>query len=238
MSEYLAIVDSTEQTQEAEPILLATVGSVSEEGVTLIFAGEAAATAKRYKGNLGADIREGDTVKVTPDSGTWLIDYALGVPGSRRPIPAGGTDGQLLVKNGAIDYALKWADSASGLLPKGGMPGQVLKKYGAGDYAVAWSDVSAAKLESGAYSLTLSSGALTPSGNNSISIGTSTYQLKDLYAGGTVKLGDSYSGRVSICGSSAYLGFFGKTPVSKQTVSNSATVATLITALKAYGLIV
>ncbi len=33
------------------------------------------------------------------------------------------------------------------------------------------------------------------------------------------------------------LGFFGKTAVARQTVSNSATVATLITALKAYGLI-
>ena len=33
------------------------------------------------------------------------------------------------------------------------------------------------------------------------------------------------------------LGFFGKTAVTRQTVSNSATVATLITALKAYGLI-
>ena len=33
------------------------------------------------------------------------------------------------------------------------------------------------------------------------------------------------------------LGFFGTTPVARQTVSSTATVATLITALKKYGLI-
>ena len=33
------------------------------------------------------------------------------------------------------------------------------------------------------------------------------------------------------------IGFFSTTPVARQTVSNSATVATLITALKKYGLI-
>ena len=36
---------------------------------------------------------------------------------------------------------------------------------------------------------------------------------------------------------SSKLGFFGTTPVTRQTVASSATVATLITALKAYGLI-
>ena len=60
-------------------------------------------------------------------------------------------------------------------------------------------------------------------------LGTSSYYWHYAYIGSnTVKLGSSTSSK---------LGFFSATPVSRQTVSSSATVATLITALKKYGLI-
>ncbi len=60
-------------------------------------------------------------------------------------------------------------------------------------------------------------------------LGTSSYYWHYAYIGSnTVKLGNSTSSK---------LGFFSATPVSRQTVSSSATVATLITALKKYGLI-
>lgn len=60
-------------------------------------------------------------------------------------------------------------------------------------------------------------------------LGTSSYYWHYAYLGSnTVSLGNSKSSK---------LGFFGTTPVVRQTVSSTATVATLITALKAYGLI-
>lgn len=60
-------------------------------------------------------------------------------------------------------------------------------------------------------------------------LGTSGYYWHYAYIGSnTASIGSS---------SSSKLGFFGTTPVKRQTVSSSATVATLITALKAYGLI-
>ena len=60
-------------------------------------------------------------------------------------------------------------------------------------------------------------------------LGSSSYYWHYAYIGSnTVKLGSSTSSK---------LGFFSATPVSRQTVSSSATVATLITALKKYGLI-
>ena len=64
---------------------------------------------------------------------------------------------------------------------------------------------------------------------NPFYLGTSTYYWHYAYIGSnTVKLGSTNSSKI---------GFFSTTPVVRQTVSNSATVATLITALKKYGLI-
>lgn len=60
-------------------------------------------------------------------------------------------------------------------------------------------------------------------------LGTSSYYWHYAYIGSnTVSIGSSGNSK---------LGFFGTTPAVRQTVSNSATVATLITALKKYGLI-
>lgn len=60
-------------------------------------------------------------------------------------------------------------------------------------------------------------------------LGTSGYYWHYAYIGSVA----AYIGSSS----SSKLGFFGATPAARQTVSSSATVATLITALKAYGLI-
>ena len=60
-------------------------------------------------------------------------------------------------------------------------------------------------------------------------LGSSSYYWYDCYLGyGSTRIGYNTSSK---------LGFFGTTPVTRQTVASSATVATLITALKAYGLI-
>ena len=82
------------------------------------------------------------------------------------------------------------------------------------------------------YAIMNSSREFRPSSSGStypFYLGTSSYYWHYAYIGSnTVKLGSSTSSK---------LGFFSATPVSRQTVSSSATVATLITALKKYGLI-
>lgn len=99
MDEILAAAAPEEQAEQEE-ILIATVGAVTETGVTLIFAGEESASEKTYQGNVSAALKAGDRVKITKDSGTYLIDYAVGVPGSAieedtPELPAGGTKGRL-----------------------------------------------------------------------------------------------------------------------------------------------
>lgn len=60
-------------------------------------------------------------------------------------------------------------------------------------------------------------------------LGSASHYWYDCYLGyGSTRIGYNTSSK---------LGFFGTTPVARQTVASSATVATLITALKAYGLI-
>lgn len=82
------------------------------------------------------------------------------------------------------------------------------------------------------YAIMNSSREFRPSSSGStypFYLGTSSYYWHYAYIGSnTVKLGSSTSSK---------LGFFSTTPVTRQTVSSSATVSTLITALKKYGLI-
>lgn len=254
-----------EEIREAEAagdIVLATVDDVGEDGITLIFDGTEEASEKAYKCNNAVIFEAGDRVKICQDSGTYIVEYVVGTPGDRYPLPAGGTEGQVLAKSSGDDYAVAWttpttvhgipAGGSSGQvltkssgtdyavswatpstshgIPSGGSAGQVLAKSSATDYAVSWTTPTVAQMSSGNYSVQLSSNVLRPGGTGSygVSLGSSSYPFVNLYASGTISLGSAVS---------SSLGFFGHTPASRQTVSNTATVATLITALKAYGLI-
>lgn len=323
MDEILTAAAPEEQADQEE-ILIATVGAVTETGVTLIFAGEESASEKTYQGNVSAALKAGDRVKITKDSGTYLIDYAVGVPGSASEIPAGGTEGQAIVKKSSKDRDVEWGDiPVDGWLPKGGASGQMLSKDGTNDYSSKWVDnpipaggavgqvltkkslvsrdvewkdspddgwlptggtdgqllaksgtanysgqwvdnpiptggsdgqvlmkdgttarklkfgsPSAGQLVAGVHKVTLSTaGVLAGGSSKDISLGTSSYPFKDVYADGTIALAQSYSGSVlKLGGSNATIGFFGVTPVRRPTVSASATVAQVITALKSLGL--
>ena len=73
----------------------------------------------------------------------------------------------------------------------------------------------------------VSRSTIQPKGTTGWSLGTSSYPFDNFYCK-NVSLGSSaYNSRV---------GFFGTTPQSQQTLSNSATLAQVITALKNYGL--
>ena len=311
--------EAGENRQTAE-IRLATVAEVLEDGLRLQFDGSDEATSKVYKCNTSCIFVVGDRVKVTKQSGTYLVDYVIGAPGSGGSgnIPAGGSSGQVLAKSSSADYAIEWrtphyvpsggtsgqvlakssddnyslawstphyvpSGGASGQvlakssgdayevnwvdahgiptggtsgqvlakssnsnyavswvdahgIPTGGTSGQVLAKSSNSNYAVSWVDVSAAKLKSGTNEVALSGSVLTPSVGSSIALGSASKPFGDLHASGAISLGANYKA-INIGTVSSTLGFFGHAAASRQTVSNTASVATLITALKAYGLI-
>ena len=57
---------------------LATISTVYADGVSLIFDGQTEPTAKHYKVNTSVYFQHGDRVKVTKDSGTYIVEYVVG----------------------------------------------------------------------------------------------------------------------------------------------------------------
>ena len=122
--------------EKQEEIVLATIASVGQNGVTIIIDGNEEAGEKEYKVNSGQKFAAGDRVKILKDSGTYLVEYVIGSPMSRYPIPSGGTDGQVLVKDGATNYKVKWVKYNG--IPSGGITNQVLTKSAVTDYYTKW----------------------------------------------------------------------------------------------------
>lgn len=67
---------------------LATVGAVYDDGLSLILEGQTEATTKHYKCNTSATFAAGDRVKVARISGSYIVEYVVGPPGS------GGSGGE------------------------------------------------------------------------------------------------------------------------------------------------
>lgn len=281
-----ALIPEEDETQE--DFILATVAGVTSTGVKLEVDGSGEAGDKEYRVNSMQRFRPGDRVKICKNSGTYIVEYKVGAPMADYPIPSGGTDGQVLTKDGSASYAVKWSNAESNPLPTGGTAGQVLTKINATNYSVQWADVphelptggttgqvltkNAATnysvqwsdaphgipsggtdgqallkngstnysvkwgtpsvetnaLVNGSQKVTLTNNGLTPTtGTYAVALGTSSAQFNGCYIQGAVHLSSS----------TGTLSFFGATGARRQTVANTATVATLITALKAYGLI-
>lgn len=252
------IAEIMTEEQAITPIIrkFATVGAVYADGVSLIFDGESTATEKHYKTNTSIIFAAGDRVKIVEDSGTYVVEYIVGTPGSDYPLPTGGTTGQVLAKSGDGNYAIAWRPTNG--IPSGGITGQVLAKSSDGDYAVqwktigaiptggtagqalvknsatdndvGWGDIVADKIGTASYYAYMSYVDFLPLSGSSTypySLGNSTKPWYSLYTGG---------GNTRLCISTGKLGFFGATPVSKQTLSSAATATQIVTALKAYGL--
>lgn len=142
-----------EEKPKAPDFQFATVATVESNGVTLLFDGEESAGAKVYKTAAGVVLAPGDRVKVCRASGTVVVEYAIGTPGSSpedvHGIPSGGTRKQVLTKSTDADYDANWTDVPKEL-PTGGTDGQVLTLSGG---APAWgiyfrlSGVSSNKLQ-------------------------------------------------------------------------------------------
>lgn len=132
----------SEEKQAAPEFQFATVAGVTDTGVTLLFDGESEAGAKVYKTAAGVVLHAGDRVKVCRDSGTVVVEYAIGTPGSSpadvHGIPAGGTRGQALTKSSNADYDANWTDQPVGV-PDGGSENQMLTADNSG--APVWSTI-------------------------------------------------------------------------------------------------
>ena len=144
--ELLSPIDLEEEITEEdeleglEDIELAVVTAVGSGGVKIRIDGDEEAGDKYYKVNRGALFAVGDRVKINKNSGTYIIEYAVGAPMSRYPIPSGGSDGQVLMKDGNNGYAVKWATLAIHNIPSGGSAGQMLVKDTAANYDVKWAN--------------------------------------------------------------------------------------------------
>lgn len=287
MDELSDLNDIIVENEAQEEIVLATVTEVGTEGVKILIDGSDEAGEKEYKVNSIQKIAAGDRVKIFKNSGTYLIEYRIGAPMEDYPIPAGGTDGQYLVKDGSNNYAVKWMNPPSTHgIPSGGSAGQTLVKSSNDNYAVSWSDLphgipaggtagqilakktgtdydvqwvtqthdiptggtdgqylvkngntnysvkwasapSTDRLTYSSHNVIFNGSALYPSGT--CSLGSSSYYFNGCYISGAVRLGNnSYN---------STLGFFGTNPISKKnTITTSSSLATVIQALKDYGL--
>lgn len=94
-----------------EVIFRATVAVPGDNEATIIPLGTSVATQRPYKYALdGMQLSAGDDVYVIPISGTYVL-LGGAVAGGGGSLPAGGTAGDVLVKNGAADYAAEWTNT-------------------------------------------------------------------------------------------------------------------------------
>lgn len=94
-----------------EVIFRATVAVPGNNEATIIPLGTSVATQRPYKYALdGMQLSAGDDVYVIPISGTYVL-LGGAVAGGGGNLPAGGTDGDVLVKNGATDYDARWTNT-------------------------------------------------------------------------------------------------------------------------------
>lgn len=238
--------------ESAPEFIFATVAEVdAQNGIRLKFDGETDPTDKFYKCNASAFFALNDRVKITKDSGTYVVDYVVGKPMEDYPIPSGGTARQLLKKGasdntvawGSVDDVLpqqtsqtqgkflqsngstsSWAEASAQGLPSGGTTGQILAKSSNQSYDTEWKTI------------------LTPP-----STGITGYYLKKTNSGSEWAEIPAYTGPTINGSGTSTLGFFGTSATSRKTVnkaSTSATLAQLITAhnnlwqaMKDYGLI-
>lgn len=66
--------------QEPPGQAFAIVGTVYEDGIALIFNGAETESLKHYKCNSAARFESGQRVRIIEDSGTYIVEYPVGVP--------------------------------------------------------------------------------------------------------------------------------------------------------------
>ncbi len=80
MYEMLSL--NTGSYEPEDPFVLATVGGVYDDGLSLIFDGQSAASFKHYKCNTSVVFKASDRVKLCRVAGTYIVEYVIGSPAS------------------------------------------------------------------------------------------------------------------------------------------------------------
>ena len=122
-----------EERRETPVFQFATVAGVHEDGVSLIFDGETESSGKHYRCNTAAAFAPGDRVKICQDSGTYVVEYVVGVPqntGGGTPVPAGG--------QGDLNAVLTWGQDGPAWGVKFMIEGGRLQFYLDGSPAGQW----------------------------------------------------------------------------------------------------
>ncbi len=76
MDENLFVPAETEKKQ----INFATVAEIYDDGISLVFDGEESPSEKHYKCNSFVVFEKGDRVRISEDSGTYIVEYPVGNP--------------------------------------------------------------------------------------------------------------------------------------------------------------
>ena len=137
----------SDKTSEDLSYSFATIDQIYGDGITLIFDGEETASEKHYKCNSFCIFAPGQRVRVIKDSGTYVVEYPVGNPNADAILPAGGSDGQVLTKDGNEGITSKWADMKG--IPTGGTKGQLLSKRTDEPFDVEWTAASENYIPSG-----------------------------------------------------------------------------------------
>lgn len=84
MSEIVENYQEEQQLEEqkAPEYSFATIGDVYDDGISLIFPGAEEASEKHYRANLYCKFAKGQRVYLAKDSGTYVVLFPVGVPGS------------------------------------------------------------------------------------------------------------------------------------------------------------
>ena len=234
--------EAPEDAAQEEPLVqLATVASVEADGVSLILEGADEATQKHYKCNTAVSFAEGQRVAVLALSGSKVVMFGIGTPGAdiKKELPEGGTDGQVLLKDGSEDYSVKWGN-LTGSLPTGGTDGQVLLKNGATNYAAKWGTVTGTLptggtdgqvlLKNGATDYSVKWGSLTgglPSGGTDgqvlLKSGATNYAAKWGTVAGTLPAGGTANQVLLKSSATNYAVKWGDVPAATTNVLTSGT---------------
>lgn len=86
MSEIVESYQEEQQIEEpkAPEYSFATIGGVYDDGLALIFPGAEEASEKHYRANLYCKFAKGQRVYLAKDSGTYVVLFPIGVPGSEE----------------------------------------------------------------------------------------------------------------------------------------------------------
>lgn len=109
--------DKKQEQPAAVPYSFATVVAVHPDGLQLVFPGETGAGEKHYKCNATAQFEPGQRVYLAKDSGSYVVLFPIGAPGSggapnagraetaNSATSAGYADVASSVKNTGTNYA-------------------------------------------------------------------------------------------------------------------------------------